>query len=161
MVACLHEGSALKSSPLRGEVPSEARGRGELRKEGEYRVTAKARSLRQNMTKAEVFLWMQLRKRALNGARFRRQHPVGPCIADFVCPAAKLIVEVDGATHSTADELAHDARRTKYLESEGWTVIRVNNSDVYENMDGVWRTIAARLAPPLRCAQHLPASGED
>ena len=65
-----------------------------MRKEGEYRVTAKARALRQNMTKAEVFLWMILRKRALNGARFRRQHPIGPYIADFTCPAAKLIVEV-------------------------------------------------------------------
>jgi very-short-patch-repair endonuclease len=132
-----------------------------VRKEGEYRVTAKARSLRQNMTKAEVFLWMHLRKRALNGARFRRQHPVGPYIADFACPAAKLIVEVDGATHSTREELAHDTRRTKYLESEGWTILRVNNTDVYENMDGVWRAIAAQLAPPPRYARDLPASGED
>ena len=132
-----------------------------MRKEGEYRVTAKARSLRQNMTKAEVFLWMSLRKRALNGARFRRQHPVGPYIADFACPAAKLIVEVDGATHSTPEELAHDMRRTKYLESEGWTVIRVSNTDVYENMDGVWRAIAAQLAPPPRYARDLPASGEE
>jgi very-short-patch-repair endonuclease len=132
-----------------------------LRKQGEYRVTYKARALRQNMTKAEVILWMNLRKRALNGARFRRQHPIGPYIADFTCPAAKLIVEVDGATHSTPEELAYDARRTKYLEQHGWAVIRVNNSDVYENMDGVWRTIAAQLAPPLRSAQHLPASGED
>jgi very-short-patch-repair endonuclease len=132
-----------------------------LRKEGEYRVTAKARTLRQKMTKAEVFLWMQLRKRALNSARFRRQHPIGPFIADFACPAAKLIIEVDGATHSTPHELAYDARRTKYLESLGWTVLRVNNTDIYENMDGVWHTIAARLAPPPRCARDLPASGED
>lgn len=132
-----------------------------MRKEGQYRVTAKARSLRQSMTKAEVFLWMQLRKRAVSGARFRRQHPVGPYIADFACPAEKLVVEVDGATHSTPDELAHDARRTKYLESEGWTVIRMTNSDVYENMDGVWRAIVAQLAPPPRCARDLPASGED
>jgi very-short-patch-repair endonuclease len=161
MATRLYESSALESSPLGGEVPSVARGRGKLRKEGEYRITQKARSLRQNMTKAEVFLWMALRKRGLNGARFRRQHPVGPYIADFACPAAKLIVEVDGATHSTPDELAHDARRTKYLESQGWTVIRVNNSDVYENMDGVWHAIAARLAPPPRYARDLPASGED
>ena len=132
-----------------------------MRKEGEYRVTAKARALRQNMTKAEVILWVNLRKRALNGARFRRQHPIGPFIADFTCPAAKLIVEVDGATHATSEELAYDARRTKYLEQQGWAVIRVNNSDVYENMDGVWRTIAARLAPPPRSARDLPAGGED
>ena len=132
-----------------------------MRKEGEYRVTQKARALRQNMTKAEVVLWLNLRKRAMNGARFRRQHPIGPYIADFTCPASKLIVEVDGATHSTPEELACDARRTNYLEQLGWTVIRVTNTDDYENMDGVWRTIAAQLAPPSRSARHLPTSGED
>jgi very-short-patch-repair endonuclease len=129
-----------------------------LRKEGEYRVTAKARSLRRNMTKAEVILWMHLRKRAMKGARFRRQHPIGPSIADFACPGAKLVVEVDGATHGT-DKLVYDSRLTKYLESEGWTVIRVTNTDIYENIDGVWRTIAAQLAPPPRYARDLPTSG--
>ncbi len=132
-----------------------------MRKQGEYRITQKARSLRQNMTKAEVILWMHLRKRALNGARFRRQHPIGPYIADFTCPSAKLIVEVDGATHSTPGELAYDTRRTKYLEQQGWTVIRVNNTDIYENMDGVWRAIGVQLAPPARFARDLPTSGED
>lgn len=131
-----------------------------MRKEGEYRVTAKARSLRRNMTKAEVFLWAHLRKRALNGARFRRQHPIGPYIADFACPTARFVIEVDGATHSTPEELAYDARRTKYLERQGWTVLRVTNTDIYENIDGVWRTIAAQLAPPARPARHLPAGGE-
>lgn len=132
-----------------------------MRKEGEYRVTVKARALRQNMTKAEVVLWVNLRKRALNGARFRRQHPIGPYIADFACLAARLVVEVDGATHSTQEELAYDARRSKFLEQHGWAVVRVNNTDVYENMDGVWRAIAAQLAPPPRDARDLPASGED
>jgi very-short-patch-repair endonuclease len=131
-----------------------------VRKQGEYRVTQKARSLRQNMTKAEVILWMHLRKRAMKGARFRRQHPIGPYIADFACPNSKLIVEVDGATHSS-EQLAYDTRRTKYLESEGWTVLRVTNTDIYENIDGVWRSIAARLAPPARFARDLPARGED
>lgn len=132
-----------------------------MRRRGEYRVTQKARSLRQSMTKAEVILWTHLRRRALDGARFRRQHPVGPYIADFACASAKLIVEVDGATHSTPAELAYDAGRTKYLESEGWSVVRVSNTDIYENMDGVWRTIAAQLAPPPRSARDLPAGGED
>lgn len=132
-----------------------------MRKQGEYRVTAKARSLRQNMTKAEVILWVNIRKRALAGARFRRQHPIGPYVADFACPASKLIVEVDGYTHWTPEELAYDARRTKYLEQQGWTVFRVTNTDVYDNMDGVWCAIAAQLAPPPRSARDLPASGED
>jgi very-short-patch-repair endonuclease len=129
-----------------------------VRKQGEYRTTHKARSLRQNMTKAEVILWTHLRRRALEGARFRRQHPIGPYIADFACASAKLVVEVDGATHSTAEELAYDSRRTTYLNSEGWSVVRVTNSDIYENIDGVWRTIAAQLAPPAR---DLPMNGED
>jgi len=132
-----------------------------LRKQGEYRVTHKARTLRQNMTKAEVILWTHIRRRAVEGARFRRQHPIGPYIADFACAAARLVVEVDGATHWTEEQLAYDARRTKYLEQQGWSVIRVNNIDVYENMDGVWRAIAAQLAPPPRYARDLPASGED
>jgi very-short-patch-repair endonuclease len=112
------------------------------------------------MPRSEALLWSYIRKRALNGARFRRQHPIGPYIADFACIAAKLIVEVDGATHGTP-QLAHDTRRTKYLESKGWTVLRVTNTDIYTNMDGVWRAIAARLAPPARSARHLPAGGED
>jgi very-short-patch-repair endonuclease len=113
------------------------------------------------MTKAEVILWMNLRKRAMGGARFRRQHPIGPYIADFACPTFKLIVEVDGATHSSAEELAYDARRTKYLEQQGWTVLRVTNTDVYGNLDGVWSAISALLAPPARYARDLPAGGED
>jgi very-short-patch-repair endonuclease len=68
---------------------------------------------------------------------------------------------VDGATHSTPDELAYDSRRTKYLESEGRSVVRVTNTDIYENIDGVWRTIAAQLVPPARSARDLPTSGED
>ena len=136
-----------------------------MRRQGEYRVHVKARKLRQSMTKAEVILWTHLRRRALDGARFRRQHVIGPYIADFACCQAKLVVEVDGATHSTPEELAHDARRTKYLLSQGWKVLRVTNGDIYENMDGVWRTIAAQLPPPPppACAgvRDLPASGED
>jgi very-short-patch-repair endonuclease len=130
-----------------------------VRKQGEYRVTHKARHLRQNMTKAEASLWTYIRRRALGGARFRRQHPIGPFIADFACCQAKLVVEVDGATHST-EQLAYDARRTKYLEGQGWTVLRVSNTDVYENMEGVWRTIAARFPPPL-ASLGPPPSGED
>jgi len=85
----------------------------------------------------------------------------GPYIAHFACAAARLVVEVDGATHWTAEQLAHDDRRAKYLEAQGWTVIRVTNTDVYENMDGVRRTIVAQFAPPPRYARAPPADGED
>jgi very-short-patch-repair endonuclease len=119
-----------------------------------------AKHLRKKMPRSEALLWSHIRKRAMNGAKFRRQHPIGPFVADFACIAAKLIVEVDGATHGS-EQLAYDTRRTKYLESQGWTVLRVSNTDICENMDGVWRTIAAQLPPPPRFARDLPASGED
>lgn len=83
-----------------------------------------ARKLRSEMTRAEIVLWTRLRRGQL-GARFRRQLPIGPYIADFACPAARLIVEVDGETHSTDEERAHDARRTAHLAGTGWRVLRV------------------------------------
>ena len=70
-----------------------------------------------------------------------RQLPVGPYVADFVCRERKLIIEVDGATHSSDEELAHDARRTAFLKSEGHQVLRVWNLDVFSNLDGVLETI--------------------
>jgi very-short-patch-repair endonuclease len=100
------------------------------------------------MTRAEALLWSYIRRRTLGGAKFRRQHPIGPYIADFACVAVKLVVEVDGATHWTPEERAHDARRTQFLEGEGWRVVRVTNTDVFENLDGVWLTIARWLPPP-------------
>jgi len=97
--------------------------------------------------------------------RARRTVPpsasIGPYIADFACTAVRLVVEVDGATHSSSEELAHDARRTKYLESLGWAVLRVLNTDVYENMDGVWLAIAAQLPPPTASRRPPPGAGED
>lgn len=96
------------------------------------------------MTKAEVLLWAHLGRNAM-GAKFRRQHPIGPYIADFACVERMLVVEVDGATHSTPEERAHDQLGTAFLRAEGWRVLRVRNSDVYENLDGVWRMIEAAL----------------
>jgi very-short-patch-repair endonuclease len=107
-----------------------------------------AKRLRRTMTRAEALLWSYVRRRSLACAKFRRQHPIGPYIADFACVAAKLVVEIDGATHWTAEEIAHDARRTQFLEASGWRVLRVTNNDVYENLDGVWLTIESRIPPP-------------
>ena len=117
-------------------------------RESEAVARGHAKRLRRTMTRAEALLWSYVRRRSLAGAKFRRQHPIGPYIADFACVAAKLVVEVDGATHWTHDELAHDARRTEFLEAAGWRVVRVTNADVYDNLDGVWLTIESRLPPP-------------
>jgi very-short-patch-repair endonuclease len=81
----------------------------------------------------------------LNGYKFVRQDPIGPYFADFVCREKKLVVEVDGATHSTDDEMARDARRTGVLVENGYRVVRVQNIDVFENPEGVLETILCAL----------------
>ncbi len=117
-------------------------------REGEVRSRRFARRLRKTMTEAEVLLWTFLRKRGLDGFRFRRQHPIEPYIADFACIEGKLVVEVDGATHWTPNELEHDQRRTAFLESKGWRVLRVTNLDVFDDLNGVWLAIERLLPPP-------------
>jgi very-short-patch-repair endonuclease len=130
---------------------------------GEERSRQFARRLRKEMTEAEVVLWTFLRRRQLHGFKFRRQHPIAPYIADFACVNERLVVEVDGATHWTPEELAYDARRTAFLQNDGWRVLRVSNLDVFENLDGVWLAIAQRLPPPppriKSGASASPASG--
>jgi very-short-patch-repair endonuclease len=105
----------------------------------------RARRMRREMTRAEVILWTRLKGRQLLGYQFNRQKKIGPYYPDFSCAAARLIVEVDGATHSTAEERAYDASRTAFLEREGWTVLRIWNDDVYRNETGVVETILRYL----------------
>jgi very-short-patch-repair endonuclease len=96
-----------------------------------------ARNLRAQQTSAELKLWGCLRRRGLGGFRFNRQFRVGTYVVDFVCREKALVVEVDGATHGQGHEIKHDAVRTAFLMSQGYQVHRVNNNDVYENLDGV------------------------
>ncbi len=125
-------------------------------REDESKSRAFARDLRKNMTRAEVILWSMLRRKE-TGWRFRRQHPIGPYIADFACVAAKLVVEIDGVTHGSAAK-PHDDARTRYLERAGWRVLRVGNTDVYRELEGVWRKIVEVLGPPPPppCASRVP-----
>ncbi|WP_112663135.1 endonuclease domain-containing protein [Microvirga flavescens] len=109
------------------------------------RFVERARRLRQEQTNAETLLWQALRNRRLSRWKFRRQHPIDRFIADFVCLDGKLIIEVDGATHSTDEELRRDVERTLILESCGYLVLRVTNAEVYENIDGVMETVLAAL----------------
>ncbi|HEX3675667.1 MAG TPA: DUF559 domain-containing protein [Rhizomicrobium sp.] len=74
-----------------------------------------AKELRRRMTEAEVMLWSRLRLKEMHGVHFRRQHPIGPYIADFACVPAMLVVEVDGRTHATDEQHAHDVRRDAYM----------------------------------------------
>jgi very-short-patch-repair endonuclease len=99
-----------------------------------------ARSLRREETPPEQLLWLALRNEQIGGLKFRRQHPIGPYIADFFCHSAKLVVEVGGMSHE--DKLVHDAERSKYLETQGYRVLRVTNEDVMNDLDAVTREIA-------------------
>ncbi|MEJ0028715.1 MAG: DUF559 domain-containing protein [Rhizomicrobium sp.] len=107
----------------------------------------RAKSLRRDMTRAETLLWNTLREANLHGFKFRRQHPIGSYIADFAHIRGQLVIEIDGATHGTDDEIAYDRRRTAFLESQGWTVLRFSNTDVYENVSGIVEVLTARLGP--------------
>ena len=114
------------------------------------------------MTKAEVVLCVNLRALHVDGYKFRRQHPIGPYIADFAIHLGKLVVEVDGATHDTRSEVEHDCKCDDYLRSRGWHVLRVPNVAVYENVAHVIDTILSQIPPSVSALTRRstsPASG--
>ncbi|TLU65422.1 endonuclease domain-containing protein [Enterobacter sp. MF024] len=103
----------------------------------------KSKQLRINMTPEEVRLWYLLRGRHFYGFKFRRQMPVGSYIVDFACFKALLIVELDGGQHQ--DDEKYDLRRTAYLNSRGWRVIRFWNNEFRANEEGVLMVILQHL----------------
>lgn len=94
------------------------------------------RKLRQALIGCEIKLWGALRRKNL-GYRFHRQYGIGKFVVDFYCPKLKLVIEIDGATHSTETEIASDAKRQKYLEDFRLTVKRYNNVDVINNFSEI------------------------
>ena len=102
-------------------------------------VEEAARSMRRSLTPAEAKLWQTLRGRKLRGLKFRCQHPVGPYVLDFYCPARKLVVELDGSAHDNQRE--HDQTRTERLAEHGYQVIRFRNEDVLHDLDAVVKRI--------------------
>jgi very-short-patch-repair endonuclease len=105
----------------------------------------RALQLRKAQTSAEARLWQALRNRKLARWKFRRQHPIDRFVVDFVTIDGKLTVEVDGVTHGSDAAAARDAERTAILESLGFHVVRVTNTDVYENLNGVLEMIDSTL----------------
>ena len=99
------------------------------------KILHQAGELRKETTPAEKKLWAYLRLMREDGVRFRRQHAIGIYITDFCAPRKKLIIEVDGSQHMERE--AYDKERTKYLESQGYKVIRFWNNDVINNIEGV------------------------
>jgi very-short-patch-repair endonuclease len=116
-------------------------------------MRSRARSLRRDLTSAERIIWHAVRANRLEGAKFRRQIPIGPYIVDFVSTEKMLIIEVDGGQHYEDAHEARDVRRDTFLASKGYRVLRFSNHDVMTNRTGVLTTIAGvlgqALSPPL------------
>jgi very-short-patch-repair endonuclease len=148
--------------------PSPPAGEGAARRrrgagEGALNLTKAARQLRSRMTDAERKLWFALKDRRFDAFKIRRQVPVGPYIADFLCFESRLIVEVDGGQHA---ESARDVERDAWLAQNAFRVVRFWNNDVLQNLEGVLTSLAAELnATPhpsssLRSTPPSPARGE-
>ncbi|WP_066696598.1 endonuclease domain-containing protein [Sphingobium amiense] len=112
--------------------------------------------MRANPTPAEQKLWLALRANRFENRQFTRQTIISPYIVDFASKAARLVIEIDGDTHSAEDR--YDARRTEFLESLGYHVIRFGNPDVMENLEGVLSVIGEAMRNPL--SQPSPLGGE-
>jgi very-short-patch-repair endonuclease len=120
-----------------------------------------ARHQRNNPTEAEQRLWRHLRANQLAGHKFRRQAALGPYIVDFICFDQKLIVELDGPQHSEPEAAAHDARRTAWLASLGYRVLRFWNHQLDEDIHAVVKEIARALAMAEPTSPTLPSRGRE
>ncbi len=114
----------------------------------------KSRDLRKNMTPQERKLWYIIKNRQFFGYRFRRQFPLGQYIVDFMCREKKIIIEIDGGQHNEIKNIQYDNKRTEYLISEGYKVIRFWNNDIDKNISGVYNKlkevfeIGGNITPP-------------
>jgi very-short-patch-repair endonuclease len=104
----------------------------------------KRRKLRNNMTKAEVLLWLRLKSKQL-GVRFLRQFGVGVYVLDFYSPAIKLAIEVDGATHLTPEQIEYDISRQSEIENAGIVFLRFTNQEIFEDLDNVLEKIKIKI----------------
>ena len=120
-----------------------------------------ARALRQSPTTAEQLLWRHLRNRQLAGAKFRRQHPLGPYILDFVCLEHGLVVEVDGGQHADLQAQAYDRQRSAWLQQQGLQVLRFWNHDVMQQTHEVLAQLLQALTPALSRLREREVNTED
>ncbi|HEX4298916.1 MAG TPA: DUF559 domain-containing protein [Devosia sp.] len=116
----------------------------------------RARALRRQLSAPEARLWNAVRNEQLRHLHFRRQVPIGPYYADFASHAAKLIIEVDGSQHAADDAIAYDARRTAFLESRGYRVLRVPAGEVLNNLQAVFDAILGAASTPSPPAAPVP-----
>ena len=131
---------------------------------GPGQTIGKARRLRTTMSLPEVLLWNVLRKRP-GGHKFRRQHPAGPYVLDFVCLARRIAVEIDGQSHEFGRQPYLDETRDEWLLTQGFTTLRISAGDVLSNIEGALAVIVQQCdsSQPLRrrSAPPPPRAGED
>ena len=137
----------------RGTIPRRRNGGGgrSLRKPEVYA----ARKLRRQMSPPEALLWSYVRGDKL-GFKVRRQHPVGPYVADFFVREAKLVIEIDGSAHEFGDRPSRDLARDGYMSSQGYRVVRLLAREVMRDPDSASRYIAEQVTSPLHHASHGP-----
>ena len=120
--------SLMNSQRIRGTTPE---------------LIAAARHLRQNLTPAEQMLWDAVKKRQLNGLKFRSQHPIESFVVDFYCPQHRFVIELDGAVHN--QQVEYDAARTEKLNHLGYRVIRFRNRDVMSDLSRVLQQVVIAI----------------
>jgi very-short-patch-repair endonuclease len=119
--------------------------------EASVRTEIYSKVLRRNQTKAELVVWKLLRNRNIHNLKFRRQHPIGPFIADFYCHELRLVIEVDGGIHSDSEVRIADQRRERYLGGLGLKIVRISNEDVFRNpwmLEKKIREVGEVTSPP-------------
>ncbi|NBV07075.1 MAG: single-stranded-DNA-specific exonuclease RecJ [Proteobacteria bacterium] len=109
-------------------------------------ILIKAKELRDNQTDAEGLLWFYLKNKQLDGHKFRRQQPFGNYIVDFVCLEKKLIIELDGSQHNEDKKIKYDAKRTEFLQQQGYKVLRFWNHEIFKNINDVLDVIFFELS---------------
>jgi very-short-patch-repair endonuclease len=110
------------------------------------------KTLRENLTPAEAFLWRLLKNSQLENRKFRRQHSIGNYILDFFCPSEKLAIELDGASHFTDEGIAYDTIRTEYINRFNIKVVRFENKLVFDNTAWVLDEIKSNFSTAEGCA---------
>ncbi len=116
------------------------------------RLTLLAKELRSSTTDTERLLWSQIRAKRLGGYKFRRQHPMGKYIVDFVCLERGLVIELDGGQHTEPETKEYDSERDNWLKKEGYTMLRFWDNEIFQNMEGVLEVIR------VHCSEHPPLS---
>jgi very-short-patch-repair endonuclease len=109
-------------------------------------MVLRARALRRSLTLPEGLLWQSLRQRP-GGFKFRSQHPIGRCVVNFYCAASRLVIEVDGQSHSMSDRPKRDERRDQWLRGQGLRVLRVDAADVMRDLDAAVAAIIVACRP--------------